>query len=323
MSDERNSGAPRVTDSPRVRMGMPARRAIANLQRGRLRLSMLRSRTDDPPARPVFVIGCPRSGTSLLFELLRRHPALASLRGEGHVLWSTYQHPRFKGWASDRAVAGDIRPGERQFLYSAIARIAGPRRFLDKTPKNVMRLPYLGELFPDATFVLLSRDGRAVVSSLIEGWEVRQSPVYRLPQRLDLEEYRGRLWSFVLPPRWRAWASTSLRQVAALQFASSYDLMLADRSGVDADRIVELRFEDLVARPLVEVGRVLERLELPFSDEVRDMASNLEANVVQSNSPPRPDKWRERAAEILSVRSQIEPTMLRLGYEFAGSESLG
>lgn len=306
-----------IVDPLRVRAGMPVRRVIANTQRLWLRTRMLGTQTLDPPRLPVFVIGCPRSGTTLLFALLRAHPGLASLRGEGHLLWSTYQHPRWKGWSSDRAVEGDIRPGEPRFLYSAIARLAGPKRFLDKTPKNVMRLPYLAELFPDARFVLLKRDGRAVVNSLIEGWEVRQSPVYRLPQRLELEEYRGRLWSFVLPPGWRALARTSLRRVAAAQFASSYDFMLDDAAKLDRDRIVELRFEDLLRAPLAELERVLDRLELPLVDQVADMARNLDANVLQSNSPPGPDKWRQRAAQILDVEPHIAPTMRRLGYQFA------
>jgi hypothetical protein len=283
----------------------------------RLKLRALAARHDGerPPRAPVFVLGCPRSGTSLLLRLLGRHPQLRTLGGEGHVLWNTFQHPRLKGWSSDRARAEDVTAAERRFLYGAIDALAGRGRFLEKTPKNMLRIPYLDELFPDARFVLLKRDGRAVVNSLIEGWEVRQSPVYRLPEPLELAEYRGRLWSFVLPPGWRDWATTSIAEVAAFQYASSYDIALPDAAALGPGRVVELRFEDFLARPVEETARLLDALELPSSDAVRAVAADLGGNVVQSNSPPRADKWRQRGDRIAAVLPLIEPTMRRLGYD--------
>lgn len=303
-----------IEDSLRVRLGMRKRRVATVAQRARLRLAAARRGTDVPPRAPVFVLGSPRSGTSLLFKLLGRHPELRSLGGEGHVLWNTYQHPRLKGWSSDRAVAADVSEPERRFMYRSVSALVGTRRFLEKTPKNMLRIPYLEELFEDARYVFLKRDGRAVVNSLIEGWEVRQSPVYRLPQPLELDDYRGRLWSFVLPPEWRTWAKTSIAQVAAFQYASSYDFALADLGQVPPQRVVELRFEDLLERPLEETARMLAGLELPPAPEVEEVAANLAGNVVQSNSPPRPDKWKERGDRIAAVMPMVEPTMRRLGY---------
>ena len=304
-----------IEDSLRVRLGMRKRRVATMAQRAKLRLAAARRGTDSAPRAPVFVLGCPRSGTSLLFRLLGRHPDLRSLGGEGHVLWNTYQHPRLKGWSSDRAIAADVSEAERRFMFRSISALAGTRRFLEKTPKNMLRIPYLEELFPDSRYLVLKRDGRAVVNSLIEGWEVRQSPVYRLPEPLELEEYRGRLWSFVLPPGWRTWAKTSIAQVAAFQYASSYDIALGDLAGVPPERVVELGFEDLLGRPLEETARVLDALELPAAPEVEEIAANLAGNVVQSNTPPRPDKWRERSDRIGAVMPMVEPTMRRLGYE--------
>jgi hypothetical protein len=219
-----------------------------------------------------------------------------------------------KGWSSDRVTEDDVKPGEPRFLYTGIRRIAGDRRFLDKTPKNVLRIPYLTKLFPDATFVLLKRDGRDTVSSLIEGWKVRQSPSYRLPEPLDLSDYRGRMWSFVLPPGWREWASSSIAEVAAFQYAASYEIALDDKECLPPDSVVEVRFEELLQSPRREVPWLLERLELSPSTEVMDIALNLNAYPVMSNSPPRREKWRDRADEIARVMPRIAPTMARLGY---------
>ena len=304
-----------IDDTLRTRASYQRRRTVTRSRRLRLRVGS-RLHPAGPPVRPVFILGCPRSGTSLLYALLRRHEGLASPTGEGHLLWNAYQHPRLKDWSSDRATQEDIKPGERDFLYGAIRQIAGGRRFLDKTPKNTLRLPYLAALFPGARFILLCRDAPATVASLIEGWEVRQSPSYRLPVRLNLAEYRGRLWSFVLPPGWQDLVDTTIAEVAAHQYASCYTTVLDDIERVPAS-VVPLRFEDLLERPEVEVPRLLDHLELPPSTPVLNMAADLASHPVQSNSPPAPDKWRRRAAEIHAVLPLTEPAARRLGYRSA------
>ena len=62
-----------------------------------------------PPAKPILVLGCPRSGTSLLLEALARSPDLRSVQSEGHILWDEFHHPRDRGWDSDAldATEGD------------------------------------------------------------------------------------------------------------------------------------------------------------------------------------------------------------------------
>lgn len=302
------------SDPPAVRATVYWRRRRIHLQRRYLRaIARLRPVTD-PPKRPIFVIGCPRSGTTLLFRLLRRHERLDGFRGEGHVLWTTFQHPRDKGWSSDRATADDIRPWERRFVYSSIARIASRARFLDKTPRNCLKVPYLAALFPDATFVLLTRDGPDTVGSLIEGWHLRHGVTYRLPVALRLPEYRGRMWSYVLPPGWRDMIATSVAEIAARQYAGSYGTVLDDLQDLPPERVRRVRFEDLVEHPVDTARDLLEQLSLTPSRAVLDMAAELDRHQVQITSPPRKDKWLDRRSEIERILPLIEPTMERLGY---------
>ncbi|MGH2702419.1 MAG: sulfotransferase family protein [Actinomycetota bacterium] len=279
-----------------------------------LRAAVRRKQDAPPPADPIFIIGCPRSGTTLLFRLLQSHRAVSTPVGEGHILWNTFQHPRTRNWTSDRLAAEDIKPGERPFLYAAIERMTRGGRFLDKTPRNSLRIPYLLELFPSATFVLLKRDGPPTVSSLIEGWSLRHGISYRLPENLELAEYRGRLWSYLLPAGWRDLMGTTIADVAAHQYVASYETALSDMEKVPGGSIVELTYESLVAQPVEEIERLLDFLALPHSDEVIAMASNLPAHQVQVNSPPRPDKWRERGDEIGRIFPIIAPTTQKLGY---------
>lgn len=208
-----------------------------------------------------------------------------------------------------------MRPGEEAFVHHAVQQVTGGRRFLDKTPKNVLRIPYLLQLFPDAFFVFLKRDGRATVSSLIEGWSARRGVSYRLPVPLRLREYGGRYWSFVLPPGWRDTIGTSLPRVAALQYVASNDAAVADRSLVPPDRFVEVGYEELVATPEAVVRRLLDRLDLAPSEAVLSLARQLSSHHVGSISPPDPQKWRIRTEDIQRVMPMLEPTMSRLGYE--------
>jgi hypothetical protein len=266
------------------------------------------------PIRPIFVVGCPRSGTSVLFAMLSEHERLRSFPGEGHRLWNAYQHPRRKGWTSDRASAEDVRTGEAEFLYAAIAHTAGSDRFLDKTPKNVMRMSYLATIFPDALFVLLRRDGRATVSSLIEGWRARRGISYRLPEPLHLADYRGRYWSYILPPRWRALRDSSIPEVAAMQYVASNEIAIADSVDISDEAVVPVTYEDLTRDPAYEARRILERLELPASDAVLGFARDLAARHVGSISAPSSEKWRRRQSEIERVGELFRPTSERLGY---------
>jgi len=148
-------------------------------------------------APPIFVVGCPRSGTTLLRLMLDAHPTLA-IPPESHFIplvarvRSRYDQPsgfdaehmaadvmrglRFRDWhLSDDAVRAAIRERRPTTLASAIecvfvayADAHGKTRWGDKTPGYSIELPLISELFPEAVFVHLIRDGRNVALSLME-----------------------------------------------------------------------------------------------------------------------------------------------------------
>jgi hypothetical protein len=121
----------------------------------------------------VIVLGCPRSGTSALLQLLLASDELRSVQSEGHILWDEYHHPSRRGWDSDALGADDVSKRERDYVHTAIRLWTHGARFVDKTPESCLRVPYLDALFPDATFVFLRRRAADTVSSLDEGWRAR------------------------------------------------------------------------------------------------------------------------------------------------------
>jgi LPS sulfotransferase NodH len=275
----------------------------------------------DPPAKPIFVIGCPRSGTTVLLQALLESGELRSVQSEGHILWDEFHHPRDRGWDSDALGAGDVTRREREYIYCAIRLFVPGRRFVDKTPENCLRISYLNALFPDATFVFLRRRAPDNVNSLIEGWRARPRFVkYRLPEALTgLGPLSGNQWSFALVPGWRAFRHAPLEEICARQYVACNDAVLDARSAMDASRWLDVAYEELVSDPLEELRRIYEALGLRFGAKAERFASELRGNVAATSlTAPRPEKWREENPDAIeSVLPLVAETERRLGYRAA------
>jgi hypothetical protein len=299
-----------------------ARRLVWRVRRSPPRIARPLSRVlpdPGPPGRPILVVGCPRSGTSLLLQGLLRSPELRSVQSEGHILWDEFHHPRDRGWDSDALGAEDVSTREREYVHRAIRLVVRGRRFVDKTPESCLRVPYLEALFPDATFVFLHRRGADNVSSLMEAWRARPRFVkYRLPEPLTgLGPLSGSEWSFVLVPGWRDLRASPLEEICARQYAACNDAVLAARTALEATRWLEVAYEDLVAEPVAELERLYAGLGLAFTDEVRRFATGLAGNVSRTAlSAPGTVKWRDRNRDAIErVQPQLAEVERRLGYE--------
>ncbi len=271
-----------------------------------------------PPRDPIFVIGCPRSGTSVLLDALRAGGALSLVQTEGHILWDEFHHPRDRGWDSDTLRAGDISDRERAYVHLAVRLFARGGRFVDKTPANCLRVDYLAELFPEATFVFLGRRGADNVSSLMEAWRARPRFVrYRLPEPLTgLGELSGDRWSLVLVPGWRDLRDAPLEEICAQQYVACNGAVLEDRAALPGSKWVDVRYEGLVAEPVDELRRVYDELGLAFTEQAERFARGLAENPSRSTlTAPGAEKWRDRNADAVArVASQLAQTERLLGY---------
>lgn len=299
------------------RLEFVARRSAWLARRGLPRLARPLSLawSAGPPAQPVVILGCPRSGTSLLFAALSRSDELGSIHSEHHVLWEEFHHPRRHGWSSNALDAADVGERERAYVHTAIALFVRGRRFLDKTPKNTLRVPYLEELLPGAHYVFLRRGAAANISSLIDGWRARPRYVsYRLPEPLEgLGPLSGDRWSFVLVPGWRDLRRAPLEEICARQYVACNEAVLAARAGIDAARFTDVALEDLVARPGDELRRICARVGVTFTEPLARYADALPHTPVNALTPPDPDKWRGANREpVERVLPLAAPTERRL-----------
>lgn len=330
---------------------------------------------------PVLIIGCPRSGTTLLYRVLAEAEPLWSIGGESRHLIERDHHPSAVGWESGALGAGELTEATRRWLPAAFeresapwtfwarvgrlrawldrragwraikralgsrapsARLAAPlprlgaaairtlvrtsntvipgadrpKRLLEKTPENCLRLPFLLELFPDARVLHLTRDGRANVGSLIDGW-LRPDLFrgYRVPQPLSVAGVPAERCAFTLIPGWRELRAAPLAEICARQWLACNQaaLDLAERRPAS---VLRLRYEDLVARPTEVLAAIADFAELRLPAR---RAPLPQANVV---SAPAPGKWSRRHGNaIRCIEPLIAPTMERLGYTSAASRS--
>lgn len=159
---------------------------------------------------PVFIIGAPRSGTSILFRSLSMHADLWHLPRESHSVFEGPFHPDCgfesnrvtdadvtdsitqnihdgfenrvlnlgvlkvdqQKWLTDRALYERVRNRIAIKLLTSQSRAHLPTSFrlLEKTPKNSLRVSALAAMFPGARFVYLERDAAQNIDSLLAGW---------------------------------------------------------------------------------------------------------------------------------------------------------
>lgn len=142
-----------------------------------------------PIDRPIFIIGCPRSGTTLLYDLCVKHPDLAFfpevLSPRLQVFSGNWQNPPYtylfhpyeagEIWSLPFKSAQDL-PGPREaagplgpFVWGAVYGCLisqKKKRFVGKFPPNSLAIRFLNTVFPGAYFLHVVRDGRDVVRSL-------------------------------------------------------------------------------------------------------------------------------------------------------------
>ncbi len=253
--------------------------------------------------RPVFLVCPPRSGSSLLFETLSQAPGLWTVGGESHALIEGIPelHPARRGFESNRLTAADAGPGivqrlERAF-FDELRDREGNRppaggaglRFLEKTPKNALRVPFLAAAFPDALFLYLYRDPRETISSVLDAWKSGRFVTYP-----NLPGWEGPPWSLLLVPGWRELSGRPLAEIATRQWSTATSQLLDDLEALPAERWCVASYDRLVAEPQGEIERLCDFAGLDWD---RTLTAPLPSSR-HTLSSPQPDKWRHNGEEL-------------------------
>jgi len=281
------------------------------------------------------VVGCPRSGTSLLAVMLDSHPELtvppetsfvgtvATLQGPNEAVrqsffevvtadriaisnWSDFGLDKDLLWRRLEAIDPfTVTAGLRAF-YAMYAESQGKPRYGEKTPAYVFMMPQIAALLPEAHFIHLIRDPGDTVLSWRKTWFVPSQALR------------------VLGEEWRKHVEAGRRAANLVR------------------RYVEVRFEELVLHPERELKRLCEYLSLPWDPVMLDYSAQgaarverlqgrrhargqmipreertrIHANLTRAPDAARLDVWRHEMthAERRALEDAAGPLVRELGY---------
>jgi len=282
----------------------------------------------------VFLIGCPRSGTTLLQRMLDNHPQL-TVANDTHFITraakrelrrksapsltsdlpkQVYDYRRFRRMGLDLADVEKAAQGCKTYsafvskLYDIRAEHMGKPLSGEKTPDFCRQIPALNSLFPRAKFVHIIRDGRDTALSAMS-WATAT---------------KG-------PGKWSLWAEDPVG-TCALWWRWQTGTGVRDGHALGNDLYYQLRYEHLVGDPSTELSAIADFLNIPDSEEMANYfagktKSNPNLSAKSAWLPPTKGlrEWRHQMdEEDVAVFEGIANALLeQLGYELAGTNVTG
>jgi hypothetical protein len=264
--------------------------------------------------RPVFIIGCGRSGTTILGRLLSMHPDVVYLNEPRHI-WAL--RPASDVWSAKAAGGGKLALTRDDATPAVAARIRrafvvemhlqGGHQLVEKLPANSFRIGYVAAIFPDARFIHLVRDGMEVAASI-----ERQAGLghwfgvddYKWRQLVDYAATQGLAGLVPL--------CTSDFRRGLLEWRLAVDTIESMCGDLAPDSYIRLRYEELVARPLESCETLETWLPARHSAE---MASFAAGSITDRSKGVGTRPYDTTAEAIAGV------TLRALGYGRAVTES--
>lgn len=218
----------------------------------------------------VFVVGCPRSGTTLLQRMLDAHSDLtvtndthfitraakrelrlsANPELDEKLVQRVVDYHRFHRMGLNRDEALSAAHGVVDYanfvsrLYDLRAKMAGKTMAGEKTPDYCRKMPLLHRLFPQAKFLHIIRDGRDVTLSTLD-WA---------------SSGKG-------PGRWDLWGRDAVG-TCALWWRWQVGNGRYDGARLGASVYREVKYEELTERPEAELREICEFLDIPFDERM-------------------------------------------------------
>jgi hypothetical protein len=283
-------------------------------------------------ARPIFVVGAPRSGTTLCARILGEHPSLFA-PGETHFMEDIYSRRREIGdLQTDQArqtvvdrlsdlygrfnePADQLRiddallsPEFRQKLIDgsqtmrsallcfmdAQTEAAGKSRWINHTPQDIFYTAELASMYAESRFILCVRDPRDFLLSYKLKWRTRES------------EDASRLKSLYHPI------------ITSLLWKASSRRVIAAQESLAEDRTFLLRYEDLVSQPAETIRSLCEFLDEPFSSDLCELKFSNSSHSGEHREIHAQSIGRGRselsAEEIWWAERLLRKEMLEFGY---------
>lgn len=244
----------------------------------------------------VFLLGYPRSGTTLIENILASAPDVVALEErdtlidlDARLLSNEGTMPRFE--TLDPAVLHDLRTAYWARVAGLAGSVAG-KTLVDMNPFNGIKLPILAQVFPDARFVVMRRDPRDVVLSCF---------------RINFTPGAG------------AWAFSDLEETARHYDALMRLIDLARENLPIACH--EVRYDQLVTNFVPTVRALADFVGMAWTDDFETFARTAKTRGVRTASETQVRKglyngggqWRRYADQLAPVLPILAPWVERFG----------
>lgn len=180
--------------------------------------------------RPIFIIGMPRSGTTLLEQILSRHRDIQA----GGELDFTAQYYSGLIYNGAEITQNHIARFRKEYLDTVKSLACGQRYLVDKMPHNFLYLPFILKAIPEALIIHSKRDSRAVCWSNFKTYFTSPGLGYAC----DLDDI--------------------------VDYYNLYTDLMCTWEGKFKNRIISCDYEKLVRNPNQEIQQLLERLEIEW-----------------------------------------------------------
>ena len=296
---------------------------------------------------PIFIVGSPRSGTTLLGDVLAIHREVC-VWYEPHFVLDRY----FRKAPNDCRSASDATVKVQKYIkesFDHYGEQCGCLVTVDKSPNNSLKIPFLRTIFPDAKFVHILRDGRDTTLSIAVEWKKRTLMLHNR----NLSKMATTTWTWLSRykyvkhklrallfdygnfsdllqggwrvARWTRWGKepgwgpqfdgwqdmidkVSLLEFNALQWEKCVDAVLAESQQIDEQHLFAVRYEMLLQQPQVTLNQIFDFIGL---DIPADFTSQLPA--FKDNNY---NKWKTAFSdsEKSLIGPILNPLLIKLGY---------
>lgn len=269
--------------------------------------------------QPIFVIGCSRAGTTLVYKTFSESKYLGSLQKETHDFWVRLHPLSERNWDSHEIEPASAGDKDREIVTRFFYTQTGKRRIVDKNNQNGLSVPYLYRLFPDAHFVYIKRNPGDNIDSLINGWNKADefgTWADDLPEEIAIDNGKYKRWCFFLAEGWRQLTHSSIEEVCAFQYKAINEAILSAKKTIPSAQWHELSYETLIANPVFEFKKLFDDCSIPFDEAMENHCRDVLNKPYNTFSEIGVEKWRKGSYQenISRVLLHVEAVKLNMGY---------
>ncbi|WP_458071052.1 tetratricopeptide repeat-containing sulfotransferase family protein [Rhodanobacter sp. BL-MT-08] len=258
-------------------------------------------RLDAQPMSPIFVVGFPRSGTTMLEQMLDAHPSLASM-DEQPFMQNLAEQVIDRGLLYPEAL-GDLDVAGCESLVRAyweqvnsVAKLKPGQRLVDKNPLNLLHIPLICRLFPDSPIILALRHPCDVILSCY------------------MQNFRA--------PGFQVLCSSLDRLARGYVNGMNYWIYHTE---LLKPRVLNLRYEDLLDDFDAEAERIGRFIEIEDVTPLKSFHQHAQrkgfistpsySQVTQPPNKSAVDRWRRYENAFTPILPLLKKTMEHWGYE--------